>query len=110
MASVHGFLDAANASTPPRVLQAPTRIRIALGPCEHDPVAESSSGEIDQSAHAAPRSNTDFVIPLVGRHQRSAARGIRLARDRARVRLTCDALVAEVASDHRLANEPHGGE
>src|SRR5215471_4875468 len=50
---------------------------------------------------------TNLVVEFVWRHQWSASCGVGLACDRARARLTRDALVAQVARDHRLADQRH---
>src|SRR6516225_9739661 len=55
-------------------------------------------------------SKTDLVVEFVWRHQRSAGRRVGLARDHLSTRLASDALVAEIARDHGLAGQPHGGE
>src|SRR5262249_3425070 len=56
----------------------------------------------------ALNSELDLVLELVGGHQRAARCSIGLARNRARARLAGDTLVAEVACDHRLADQRHG--
>src|SRR5262249_39555507 len=55
-------------------------------------------------------SDAKLVVPFIGRYQRSASRRIRLTRDHTCARLARDALVAEIARNGGLANEPHRAE
>ena len=67
---------------------------------------------VDDCHVTSPSSSlkTNLVVGIAGRDQWPARRSVRLTRDRAGARRTRNALVAAIARDHRLADQPHGGQ